>query len=759
MEDAKKKIKTCLEKEDAFCEVACPFHLDIREFMARMQRGGFNAAFRTYSNAVGFPSIVAELCDQPCKNACPGHDGGRAIDIRLLEKAAISYAANTKPNSYNMPQKAKNIAIIGAGISGLACALRLVNRKYNVTIYEKTDRIGGHLWEIMAPEIFLADIEKQFMYEKYKLLLNTTINDPIDLDFDAIYIATGRGGTDFDLRKNGEVYTFESSRSGMFLGGSLLGSTSMEAMSQGLRAATEIENYLKTGNMKSTTSNRTTQLCMDPTVRIFEEPVLPLTGNGFSKDEAVVEAKRCFKCRCDSCVRHCDLMNYFEKFPMRIEEEVEVTIHPGTLDGNGTVATRLISTCSQCGLCKEVCPQDIDTGDFLLKSHQAMHEKGSMPWAFHDFWLRDMDFANGIKASLTAIPEGYTKSEYAFFPGCQLGASDTRYVTETYRFLLQHKPDTALLLGCCGAPAVWAGNQSLHQQVLAKLREDWQVLGKPKMIFACPTCRKMFGEYFPEMESSVLYDLLLEWGITTAKNGGGAVISVFDPCSSRYQPELQQNIRTLAKQANYQLQPLLYELERAKCCSWGGQISIANPPYAKWMVENRIGESDTPYLTYCTNCRDIFANTGKPVLHILDILFDLNDWQRKPPTVSERRRNRGKLKHSVLWEFWHQEPEEEKMESNAKLVMSQELKEKLNRELLLEEDVLVVIEACEASGRKVIDAATGHSFGYLEIGHLTYWVEYQQLQEDFEVFNAYSHRMKIELEEIWNGRKQNTDLP
>lgn len=758
MEEAKSKIMTCLEKEEAFCTASCPFHLDMREFMARMKRGGFNAAFRTYSNTVGFPGIVAEACDEPCKSVCPGREEVGAIEIKLLEKAAINYAVNTNPNSYNMPGKEKKIAIIGAGISGLACALRLANRKYKVEIYEKTDRIGGHLWGIMPPEIFLADIKKQFMYEKYELHLNAAVNDLKSLDSDAIYIATGSEGTDFNLSKRGEGNPMACSCPGVFLGGSILGATTMEALAQGLRAAALIENYLKTGNMKSAEPSSPTRMCLDFSAKVTGHKIMPSNGASYSKDEAVAEAKRCIRCQCDACFRHCDLMNYFNKFPKRIQEEVEVTIHPGTLDGNGTVATRLISTCNQCGLCKEVCPQDIDMGDFLLKSHRAMHEKGAMPWAFHDFWLRDMEFAGSEKAGLMMIPDGYKNCEYLFFPGCQLGASDPEYVLRPYRFLLEHRPDTALMLACCGAPAVWAGDEELHHQVMKKLMEAWESSGKPKFVFACPTCRKMFEDYMPEIEGVFLYDLLLQLGIAKLSDGKGEAVSVFDPCSSRNQPVLQQNIRKLAVQAGYKLEPLPYEGKMAKCCSFGGQISTTNPPYAKWMVQNRISEKDVPYIAYCANCRDIFAKEGKLVKHILDILFNINDWERKPPTISERRRNREKLKRCILEEFLHQKPYEEEMKTMIKLRISPELKEKLNKELLLEEDILSVVEHCESSGRKVIDPETGHCFGYMEIGRLTYWVEYRPLEEEFELINAYSHRMKIELEEVWNGRKQETDL-
>jgi len=169
MEKFKEKIKTCLQNEPAFCTAACPFHLDIHDFMPKMQRGGFNAAYRTYLNTVGFPGIVSELCHEPCKNVCPRRLKDEAIAMKHLEKAAIKYARDLNPNSYNLAPKNKKIAIIGAGISGLGCALRLASKKYNVTVFERTDRIGGHLWDVLPPEVFLADIERQFMHENIPL--------------------------------------------------------------------------------------------------------------------------------------------------------------------------------------------------------------------------------------------------------------------------------------------------------------------------------------------------------------------------------------------------------------------------------------------------------------------------------------------------------------------------------------------------------------------------------------------------------------
>ncbi len=103
------------------------------------------------------------------------------------------------------------------------------------------------------------------------------------------------------------------------------------------------------------------------------------------------------------------------------------------------------------------------------------------------------------------------------------------------------------------------------------------------------------------------------------------------------------------------------------------------------------------------------------------------------------------LKRQVLKEFWNETAAME--EPRMKLMISPELRQKLDRELLLETDIATVIEACENSGKKVLDPATGTFSGHLLLGHMTYWAEYRPLPgQEFELINAYGHRMTIEGE-------------
>jgi hypothetical protein len=124
----------------------------------------------------------------------------------------------------------------------------------------------------------------------------------------------------------------------------------------------------------------------------------------------------------------------------------------------------------------------------------------------------------------------------------------------------------------------------------------------------------------------------------------------------------------------------------------------------------------------------------------MDVLFGLNGFDRKPPTVSERRKNRVFLRRNLIERYGKDIPAPEEG-GVVKLIMHDELKRRAGAELILEEDIGAVIEECERTGRKLLHTGTNRFTGHLQRGIITYWVEYEPREDGFEVFNAYCHRM------------------
>ncbi|MCL1849385.1 MAG: heterodisulfide reductase-related iron-sulfur binding cluster [Clostridiales bacterium] len=810
-------LDLCMNGGKAPCASVCPFDLDVRAFLERLQRGRVDAAYRIYRNTVVFPDIVWRVCPGYCKNSCVRRDVDDPLRLDLLERACVEQARSTEPIAFNLPKKEHRIAIVGAGLSGMTCAMKFAPKKYDVTVYEASGALGGGLFAYMPKEVYLNEFAKQFGGETYTLLLHSPVEDLLSLDYDAVYVSSGveaRGEADHIFRCPPDLDPI-----GM--------------MVDGARSLHEIEWYLKTGRRRlpgEGVEDDRPIVTPEKKKLVFSPTVPAENGESYTKEEGLTEAKRCIQCDCTACLDYCELLQKYKMYPPRLKEEVDMTMNPLTLY-TGRVALRQISSCTQCGLCKQVCPVGVDVGDYFLRTRGELYEAGAFPPAFHDFWLRDMAFANG-EAQLTVNPTGGQAVSQVFFPGCQIGGSDPRYVSQVYARLVSITPDTALLLRCCGAPALWAGDASAHQEEIDAVREAWLSLGKPVFILACPSCSKMLSEYLPEIECRMVYEILLETGElplagSNAQALGGQaaqaalteqeaqapgvqeapigweakVISVFDPCASRYDADTQQAVRLLAERMGYSIEELPYSKEETRCCSWGGQSFTADMNLAQSAAESRAALSDKPYVTYCTNCRDILTKAGKSCRHILDLALGINEGSREAPTATMRRQNRIALKQGLAelygsspaglgdggWQSGDMQGDtqigaqgtvpgdaQRDVQADAQrdaqadaqrdaqadaqrdvgnapicLTIPDELSRQMSEDLILEEDVCEVIRYCESTGKKLVDPDKGSFTGCLQRGILTYWAEYKPGEEEggYHVIKAYSHRLMLAASE------------
>lgn len=151
MEKYYQQFENCIQHEIPLCQDSCPFRMDVLDFQEKITSGRFDPAYKILRNAMGFPAIAAELCPQYCRSQCLLEKAGGAVQLNMLEKSCIAQARRKTPPAFNLPAKGKSIAIIGGGISGLACALRTASKGYDVTIYEKTGRLGGSLTKCCPP--------------------------------------------------------------------------------------------------------------------------------------------------------------------------------------------------------------------------------------------------------------------------------------------------------------------------------------------------------------------------------------------------------------------------------------------------------------------------------------------------------------------------------------------------------------------------------------------------------------------------------
>lgn len=750
----------CTRDDPVYCTNACPLGVDVKSMAAKIQKGDFQGAYKVYRNIVLFPEIISRICDRPCDCACIRGNIDDAINIKGLERAVCDFAENKELPSFHIPKKSKTVAVIGAGLGGISCAVKLARRGYTVHLYEQRKKIGGGLFRKISDNLPEQIIHEELhkiashddIHEYLILHLNERVTDLDTIDCDAIYIATGKNGDRFDLQQHDPI-SLSTARPGVFMNcfDSMCESI-LTPIRQGILVSTSIEGYLKVSRMEG----KAGQNCNGPTrLAVDTEKVIPTfsvkaAGNIFSRDEAIAEANRCLLCECRSCLDHCEMLTSFKKYPHKVVEDVLATVNAiSSLTVH--LATRQISSCNQCGLCKEICPTDFDFEDIFLESRRKLYQDDALPPAFHDFWIKDMLFSQSEEAFLSLLPVEQQTPDYMFFPGCQLGGSDPDYVIKTYQYLndiLNNK--VSILVGCCGAPARWAGDEDKQQTVTDTLRATWQTHGCPEVIVACPTCKKVLSKSLPEIQTTSLYSIIADkiQTLNFPSLESEQVVSVFDPCASRYDPETQENIRKILSCMGYRISELPHHGNRAQCCGFGGQIHAANRDLMDEIAKNRVGDSPYNYVTYCTNCRDIFAHEGKETLHILDVLlFDhlQERLARKPVSLSGSRLNRIKLKEQLQktegGPLMQLHPDEL---HKIKLIIEPDLMDKMDRELILEDDAKRVILFCETTGSKLLDQDTGNFVGHLRDGVMTYWVNYRPEKDNYRILSIYCHRMKIE---------------
>ena len=80
----------CTQEQPPACSATCPLHVDGRAMSLAIAKGDFNKARTVYEQVIYFPNIISNLCEQPCIDQCKRREVGQAIQIGLLEKAALA---------------------------------------------------------------------------------------------------------------------------------------------------------------------------------------------------------------------------------------------------------------------------------------------------------------------------------------------------------------------------------------------------------------------------------------------------------------------------------------------------------------------------------------------------------------------------------------------------------------------------------------------------------------------------------------------
>lgn len=180
------------------CVNTCPSNQNIPEYMYWTAKGDFSKAFDTIMLTNPFPSVTGMVCDHPCQSKCTRINYDNSLLIREV-KHFIAENALKQDSVVSNLKNGKQIAIIGAGPSGLSCAYFLALAGFDVEVFETKEFPGGMLADAIPlfrlSEKALSDDINRILRLGVKIHTSTRIDasafNKIKDKSDFIYIAVG----------------------------------------------------------------------------------------------------------------------------------------------------------------------------------------------------------------------------------------------------------------------------------------------------------------------------------------------------------------------------------------------------------------------------------------------------------------------------------------------------------------------------------------------------------------------------------------
>ena len=210
-EEQQKQGARCMECGVPFCQSGmmlggmisgCPLNNLIPEWNDLVFRGAWEQAYHRLKITNNFPEFTSRVCPALCEKACTCGANGEAVTVRNNEFAIVETAYANGWAKANPPKTrtGKKIAVIGSGPSGLAAADQLNKRGHSVTVFERSDRIGGLLmYGIPNMKLEKTIIERRLdVMREEGITFRTSVNVGKDIsyeelknEFDRIILACG----------------------------------------------------------------------------------------------------------------------------------------------------------------------------------------------------------------------------------------------------------------------------------------------------------------------------------------------------------------------------------------------------------------------------------------------------------------------------------------------------------------------------------------------------------------------------------------
>ena len=185
------------------CKTTCPAHIAVQGYIRKAAEGDYKGALEVIKRENPFPAVCGRVCPHPCETECSRSTVDEAVAIDEIKRfiAEQDMDSETRFIPEIKEHYDEKIAVVGAGPSGLTCAYYLAAKGFPVTVFEKSEDVGG----MMIKGIPSFRLDKDIVHAEIDIIRqmgvefrtgvevgkDVTIQQLRDQGYKAFYVAIG----------------------------------------------------------------------------------------------------------------------------------------------------------------------------------------------------------------------------------------------------------------------------------------------------------------------------------------------------------------------------------------------------------------------------------------------------------------------------------------------------------------------------------------------------------------------------------------